>query len=196
MDSKQVGELIRNLRIEKKMTQNQLAEKLNVSDKAISKWERGLGCPDISLLNDLSNVLNTNIENILSGDLKLLAAQSGNIERTKFFVCLNCNNILFSNGEADIACCGRKLMPLVSQNIDEIHNLSFQTVEDDYYIVFNHEMSKEHYINFAAYVAFDKVLLMKLYPQQGAEIRFPIMTGGAFYFGCTKHGLYKLNITS
>ena len=50
MDTNLIGTLIRRLRTEHKLTQRQLALQLNVSDKAVSKWERGLGCPDVSLL--------------------------------------------------------------------------------------------------------------------------------------------------
>ena len=50
MDNEKVGALIRSLRRENRMTQLQLAEKLHISDRTVSKWERGLGCPEISLL--------------------------------------------------------------------------------------------------------------------------------------------------
>ena len=50
MDCSKIGKLIYNLRKEKDMTLKQIADLMNISDKTISKWERGLGCPDISLL--------------------------------------------------------------------------------------------------------------------------------------------------
>ena len=62
MDCNKVGKLISDLRKEQKMTQKQLADALNISDKAISKWERGLGCPDVSLWQDLSQIFGVNIE--------------------------------------------------------------------------------------------------------------------------------------
>ena len=69
MDCSKVGKLIFNLRKEKNMTQKELADAMNLSDRTISKWGRGIGCPDISLLHDLSNILGVNIDKILSGDL-------------------------------------------------------------------------------------------------------------------------------
>ena len=54
MNCEKIGKLILKYRKEKNMTQKNLADELNISDKAISKWERGLGCPDISLLIPLS----------------------------------------------------------------------------------------------------------------------------------------------
>ena len=68
MDCKKTGELIKKLRIEKKMTQKDLAEKLNITDRAISKWERGLGAPDISLLKEISEILGVSINEILVGE--------------------------------------------------------------------------------------------------------------------------------
>ena len=54
MDSQKIGKLIKTLRKEKQLTQMQLAEHMNISDKTISKWERGLGCPDISFFPKLT----------------------------------------------------------------------------------------------------------------------------------------------
>jgi transcriptional regulator with XRE-family HTH domain len=82
-----VGNLIKVLRHEKNMTQKQLADKMNISDKAISKWERGLGCPDVSLLAELSSILEVNIEEMLKGDLSLNNFVGGNMKKSKYYVC-------------------------------------------------------------------------------------------------------------
>ena len=66
MDCKKIGSLIYELRKDKNMTQKQIADLMNISDKTISKWERGLGCPDISLLPELSQILGVSIDQILS----------------------------------------------------------------------------------------------------------------------------------
>ena len=70
MNLEKVGSLILKLRKEKNMTQKQVADLLNISDKTVSKWERGLGCPDVSILTELSNIFGINIEKILLGDLE------------------------------------------------------------------------------------------------------------------------------
>ena len=57
MANKSMGEIISTLRKEKGMTQKELAEKLNITDRAVSKWEREICCPYISLLEDLSKIL-------------------------------------------------------------------------------------------------------------------------------------------
>lgn len=190
MDCSKVGKLILRLRKEKGMTQLQLAEAMNLSDKTISKWERGLGCPDVSLLRELSETLGVNIEKILSGELDSNGADGGNLERVKFYRCPNCGNILTSTGEPEISCCGRKLTALVPKPADETHRLTVESAEDDYYVTFSHEMSKAHYLSFLAYISSDRVLLVRLYPEQSGEVRFPKMYGGKLCFCCTKHGLW------
>ena len=68
MDCKKVGLLIKKKRLEKNMTQQELADRLHITDRAISNWERGLRAPDISLLQELSAILELNISDILSGE--------------------------------------------------------------------------------------------------------------------------------
>ena len=69
MDCSKVGALIRALREEAGLTQLQLAEKLGVSDRAVSKWECGRGAPDVTLLGALSAALKVNVEGLLAGEL-------------------------------------------------------------------------------------------------------------------------------
>lgn len=194
MDCSKIGKLIFSLRKEQRLTQKQLADRINISDRTISKWERGLGCPDVSLLHELSDALNVNVEKILTGDLETNGADGGNMKRIKFYVCPTCGNILTATGEAEISCCGRKLNALLPKPSDEEHRLHVETVEDDYYITFSHEMEKSHYLNFIAYVSYDRFLFIRLYPEQGSEARLPKLTGGKFYFGCSRHGLWVQDI--
>lgn len=67
MNYKEIGLFISKKRKELNMTQKELSDKLNVTDKAVSKWERGLGCPDISILEVLSNILGVSILELLKG---------------------------------------------------------------------------------------------------------------------------------
>ena len=68
MDYDKIGKFIAASRKEKELTQNELAEKLNITDRAVSRWERGKGCPDISLLEDLSKILDVSIIELLKGE--------------------------------------------------------------------------------------------------------------------------------
>lgn len=68
MNNTNTGNLIRELRKEKSMTQKELADLLNITDRAVSKWERGLCAPDISLLEPLAVILNVNVSDLISGE--------------------------------------------------------------------------------------------------------------------------------
>ena len=67
MDNIKTGNLIRELRKEKGITQRDLADQLHITDRAVSKWERGLCAPDIALLEPLSEILGVKITDIISG---------------------------------------------------------------------------------------------------------------------------------
>jgi DNA-binding XRE family transcriptional regulator len=192
VDGAKVGALICGLRKEKGLTQKQLAQALHLSDRTISKWERGQGLPDVSLLGALSAQLGIRVEQMLEGDLQAKDTDGGNMKRVKFYVCPNCGNLLTSTGDADVSCCGRKIPSLTPQTGDEAHHVTVETVEDDFYLTFSHEMRKDHYFNFVAYVDYDRVLLIRLYPEQGGEVRFPKMHGGTLYVGCSRHGLFRV----
>ena len=194
VDSGKVGKLILDLRKEKNMTQKELAEALYLSDRTISKWERGAGCPDVSLLGKLSDVFGVNIEKILVGELNPNDKDGGNMKRIKFYVCPTCGNVLFSTGDADVSCCGRKLSALVVNKLGEKHLMAIEKIEDDYFVTIDHDMTKAHYISFVSYVGYDRVLLIKLYPEQNAEVRFPQMHGDKLFAYCNEHGLWEQNI--
>ena len=195
MDNKQMGMLLGRLRGEQSMTQQQLAEKLGVSPQAVSKWERGQGCPDVGLLTELSQIFGVSVERLLSGDLRPAVREVGNMKRIKFYVCSDCGNILTANGPAELYCCGRKLEPLSVQPADEKHAVNVREIEEDWYITFAHPMDKGHYLRFAAYVTVDKVLFVRLYPEQGSELRIPqIRGGGKLYLCCSRDGLFEASV--
>lgn len=191
MDCGKVGSLIYVLRKEKNMTQKEVADAMNISDKTVSKWERGLGCPDVSLLNELSKVLEVDIEKILTGELNPNDKIGGNMKRIKFYVCPQCGNIITSTGNADVSCCGRKMEMLKANKTDDEHKIITEAVDDENFITIKHEMEKYHFISFLAYASFDRILIIKLYPEQDAAIRLPKMQGGKFYVFCSKHGLFE-----
>lgn len=70
MSNKTLGEMISSLRKEKNMTQNDLAKKMNVTDKAVSKWERNLSCPDINSIPKLAEMLGTTVDELLNASTK------------------------------------------------------------------------------------------------------------------------------
>ena len=190
VDCEKIGGLICRLRKEKGMTQKQVADLMNISDKAISKWERGLGCPDLSLLPGLSQILGINIEEILSGEMTSNARVGGNMNKLKIFVCPHCGNLTTSTGDANISCCGRRLAALAAVKATPEHRLTIEPMEDELYVSASHAMSKDHYISFVAYVTGDKALIVKQYPEWNLSFRFHRLGHGKLYFHCSVHGLF------
>ena len=192
MDIERIGSIIRELRIEKGMTQKELAEIINVSDKTISKWECAAGYPDVSLLPALSSALNVDLNKLLQGDVTRKNRDGGSMKRIKFYICPVCGYIITATGSPDDSCCGRNLDPLKAQAPDEAHEANIDFVEDELYVSFGHEMTKEHYISFAALINYDRVILIKMYPEQEATVRLPKIRGTRIAYGCINHGLFEI----
>lgn len=190
MDCQKVGNLIYELRKEKNMTQKQVADLMNISDKTISKWERGLGCPDISLLPELSQIFGVSIEGILAGELNINQLVGGNMRKLKFYVCPQCGNLMTATGEANVSCCGKTLEPETPKKVEPGHELKIEEIDGELYVTSDHEMTKEHYISFAAFVTGDTILMSKQYPEWHMQFRFQKRKHGKLYFHCTKHGLF------
>ena len=188
------GETIKRLREEKKLTQAALAEKLGVSDKAVSKWETGKSYPDITLIEPIAATLGVSVVELLSGGVVTNSNRNFNMQRAKFYVCPVCGNVILSTGEAVVCCCAVTLPPLEAEEEDAEHQMSVETVEDEYYITIDHPMSKEHYISFLAAVTDCGVELIKLYPEQLCEARFKIRRTRAVYAYCNRHGLFKADL--
>ena len=194
MDHTKIGKLIYTLRKEKGLTQLQLAEAMHISDKTVSKWERGLGCPDISLLCELSKILNVDLSELLRGQLTSNDILGGSMKRIKFYVCPNCGNILTALSDTAISCCGKKLLPLELKKANAADRLSVEIIENEFFISANHEMTKEHYISFVALITDDTLILRKQYPEWDLQARIPFFAHGQLVWYCTRHGLFYQSI--
>ena len=196
MDLNKNGKLLCDLRKAKGMTQKEVADILGVVPKTVSKWETGHGFPDVSTVSALADILGVSEKTILSGDLEQNLESANNMKRTKFYVCPHCGSFLQGTGNGQVVCCGKQLEALKATLADDEHTINISEIEDDFYIEFNHAMTKEHYISFVSYVRFDRVLTIKLYPEQDSAVRFPKMYGGKIYFYCSKHGLFEYQMKS
>lgn len=188
------GAVIKELREKNQMTQAELAEKLCVSDKTISKWETRKGYPDISLLESIAKVFGVSITELLSGNAVSNVNVSANMLRSKFYVCPVCGNVLHSMGEAVIHCHGIQLTPCQAEETDENHMIFIERVEDEYYIRIDHDMTKKHYISFIAGISSDKIQMIKLYPEGNADARIKINGVKKIYFYCNRDGLFSINV--
>ncbi len=102
----------------------------------------------------------------------------------------NCDN-------CGIQCCGKEMRLLKPNSVDaavEKHVPQYEKVEDEIFVTVNHVMEKEHFIEWICLVADNKEYMVKLYPEQNAEVRFPYIPGSCIYAYCNKHGLWKNDV--
>lgn len=185
------GAAIKNLRERKHFTQAALAELLDVSDKAISKWETGRGLPDVTLIEPLAKALGVSVIELMSGQHTENRNVAGNLSRSKFYVCPICGNLLHASGNVVVSCCGVTLPPLDAEDCDESHAVTIEEVEDEHFVTVHHEMTKSHFISFIAWVTTDQIHLVKLYPEGNPQIRLQKRGMGQLYLYCNKHGLMR-----
>lgn len=189
MDKYVTGSVIRRLREGRHMTQAELAAKLYVSDKTVSKWETGKGLPDITLLESLAKALGISTIELLAGENVQNRNRSANMLRSHFYVCPVCGNVLYSTGEAAVSCCGITLPPLEAEKTDAAHEIHLEKVEDEWYVTVEHPMTKDHYISFLAALSDNGMQIVKLYPEGNAEARFKISRVRLLCVYCNHHGL-------
>lgn len=191
MNTYVTGNTIRQLREARKLTQAELAERIGVSSKTISKWETAKGLPDISLLQPLSQALGISVIELMNGEHVINRNVSANMLRCKLYVCPICGNVMHSTGNAVISCCGVTLPALEAEEADADHAVTIETVEDEHFITIAHPMTKAHFISFMAFVTSDRIQLVKLYPEGNPQTRLQLRGMGYLYYYCNRHGLFK-----
>lgn len=191
MNTYVTGNTIKQLREARKLTQAELAERIGVSSKTISKWETAKGLPDISLLRPLSQALGISVIELMNGEHVINRNVSANMLRCKFYVCPLCGNVMHSTGNAVISCCGVTLPALEAEEADADHAVTMETVEDEHFIAIAHPMTKAHFISFAAFVTSDRIQLVKLYPEGNPQTRMQLRGRGYLYYYCNRHGLFR-----
>lgn len=192
MDCRVIGRTIKALRVEQGLTQQALSERINVSDKAVSKWERGLGCPDVTVLPVLADALGVPVETILSGGLdESLEGKGVSMKSLRFFVCSGCGSITMGTLGSEVTCCGKRLPALRAESPYGDEDLTVEKVEGDYYVTSLHPMDKDHYVSFLALVSADSLVVKKLYPEWGIDARLPAVARPLLLWHCTRHGLFS-----
>ncbi len=188
------GDTIRMLREKAGFTQKQLADRLCVSDKTISKWETNRGLPDIALISPLATALGVSVTELMNGQCIQNRNRGGNLLRSKFYVCPVCGNIIHAMGDGAFCCCGVALPPLEAEVEDDDHRICIESVENEHYITVSHPMTKEHYLSFVAWVTGDRLTLVKWYPEGNAETRIQLRGHGILYIYCNHHGLFMRRV--
>ena len=191
MNTYVTGAAIKAIRETHNMTQVELAERIGVSSKTVSKWETGKGLPDISLLQPLAQALGISVIELMNGQHIINKNVSGNMLRSKFYVCPICGNVIHCTGDAVISCCGITLPALSAEETDEEHAITIEKVEDEHFVTVHHPMTKQHYISFIVYVNDHQMQMVKLYPEGNAETRLQLRGRGYLYYYCNQHGLFR-----
>lgn len=188
------GETIKRLREKKKLTQKELAEKLMMSDKTISKWETKKGLPDLSILSELANALSVSVPELLTGDVAVNKNISADMRRSRFYVCPICGNVIHAMGEGAFSCCGIRLPSQEAEEPDEQHRLYVEDVDGEMFVYLDHPMEKSHSISFMAYVTDCHIQMEKLYPEQAAQTHFRRAGRGTIFAFCNRHGLFSVKV--
>lgn len=191
VDQKEMGEMIRSLREKKGMTQLEMAEVLNLSDRTISKWETGRGYPDITFIEKIASLFSVSVSELLNGAEVSNRNISGNMLKASFCVCPVCGNVIVSTGEASVSCHGIALSKLGKNAVDDDHSVTVEVIEDEYFVSVNHPMTKGNYISFIAALSSDRVQMVKLYPEGNAEARVKMNGVREILFYSTTDGLYS-----
>ena len=191
MDAYVTGATVKALREGRGMTQAELAERIGVSSKTVSKWETGKGLPDISLLQPLAGALGISLIELMNGEHITNRNISANMTRCKFYVCPVCGNVIHAMGSAVVSCCGISLPPLEAEEPGEDHEVTVEAVEDEHFVTVCHPMTKTHFISFVAFVTTDRLQLVKLYPEGDAQTRLQLRGRGHLYYFCNRHGLFR-----
>lgn len=194
MNSYVTGATVKQLRERRKLTQAELAERIGVSSKTVSKWETAKGLPDISLLQPLAQALGISVIELMNGEQIVNKNTGANMLRCKFHVCPICGNVIHALGNALVSCCGITLPPLEAEEADGDHSMTVENVEDQHFITVHHPMTKAHFISFVAFVTSDRLQLVKLYPEGNAQTRLQLRGMGYVYYCCNRHGLFRKRI--
>ena len=194
MNTYVTGNTIKELRESRGLTQAELAERIGVSSKTVSKWETAKGLPDISLLQPLAGALGISVIELMNGEHIINRNVSANLLRCKFYVCPICGNVIHCVGNAVVSCCGVTLPALEAEEPEEGHAVAIERVEDEHFLTMDHPMTKTHFITFAAFVTTDRGQLVKFYPEGNAETRMQLRGRGYLYYYCNQHGLFRKKV--
>jgi len=198
MNAEKTGKLIYDIRTKKGLTQQQLADRINVSNKAICKWETGRGCPDITLLPELSKALEVDIQSILVGELPTRRYIGGDLKNLTFFRCADCGNLISITSPAEISCCGNKLKGInLRKEGKSLPDLNATVLETDnqFYLTFDHPMEKGNFIAAIFAIYYDRIITIPLYPEQEPAVTISQIGGCKMYALDDKGQMFSIRIT-
>ncbi len=194
MNSYVTGAMIKKRREEKGLTQEELAGKLHVSGKAVSKWETGQGLPDISLLEPIAKALDISVIELFSGENVVNKNRASNLLKSVCYVCPVCGNGILALGQAVVSCCGITLPEVQPEDADGEHEIAVSYDDGEYLARVPHPMEKDHYITCLFAVSDNACQFVKLYPEGEAMARFRPERVKWIYAYCNRHGMVRANV--
>ncbi len=191
---KNIGNLIKDLRTQNNMTQLELANFLNVTDKAVSKWERNICLPDILVLNKICKHFKLDISSVLSISEETKFSTGENMKSTKYFICKKCSSITMTTGNTKISCCDNVLDETVAIKTTDENRLIITEIDGQRHITSDHPMTKENYIWFIAFVKGGEMSFFKQYPQWEINLYLPKFGHGRLLWYAPDIGLNYMDI--
>ncbi len=188
------GNALKELRLHKGLTQKELAGKLYISEKTVSKWETQRGYPDIAILPSLADALGISVAELFSCQSVKNPKSNGILKKQVFYVCPLCGNVIQASSHGNYSCCGLPLPECEVEENDSDHQIKTAIIDGEYVVTLDHPMTKEHYISFVCYVTGNTSELYMQYPEQDALARFRKKGHGFIYAYCNKHGLLRIRI--
>ncbi|MDO4564356.1 MAG: helix-turn-helix transcriptional regulator [Clostridia bacterium] len=185
----ETGNKIRKLRLEKGLTQRELAESIGVCAKTVSKWECGGGLPDVGLLPPLCKALQCDASALLDDGLSEGSAAVINLRKARFYRCPVCKSFCLGFGNGAVSCCGRRLAPLEPSKAKEPQVPDISLSDGEWFISSGMPMTKEDYVEFIAFAGQDGFLLFPQYPEWELNARIPAHSHGTLFWYSQRDGL-------
>ena len=196
MDQVKTGALIKRFRTQMGLTQRQLAGRIGVSDKAVSKWERGNGCPDVSLLAALAETFSTEVGVLLTGELDKKEKDRGSMKHLRFYLCKECGNVVAAASGAAVVCCGARLAAETPVRAEADEMLKTEETGGELFVSSDREMTKRDYVPFVAYVGDSVFILCRQYPEWGLQAHLPVFRSGRLVWYSPGRGLLYQELQS
>ena len=116
------------------------------------------------------------------------------MKKLRFYVCRGCGNIITSTSDVAMTCCGSRLSALKPRAAEDSEKLTLKDIGGEWYVTSDHEMSKENFISFAAYLNDSTAMIFRQYPEWAMQVRMPLYRSGWLVWYSAKEGLLYMDI--
>ena len=114
------------------------------------------------------------------------------MNKLKIYQCPVCGNVIVEYGNAKHECCGVPMQLLKVQKADAQHTPNVSEIDGESFYEFSHPMEKGHYLSAVIQETYDRHLLVRLFPEQAAEVRLPLMPQAKVVVVCSMEGAFGM----